>query len=444
MIRKLTLAFLLLYLFALMATQTIYGAAFFGVRWFALAGFAVLSALEWLSSPVRNVVTTMIQWRLSIYLVAWSLTVAMSDFQVFSLYRLLAHIMLLVPALLFLPSVFRLKQYTHLLRGLKLIVGIALLLCVAGLESSQGASPHGWYEGAFGNANALGHSAAIGIVLFTHSFINARPGPIKLSFAILIGLAVYLLLASFARSSFIAAFVGLGVLCYYYLPSLSRYVAGLFAVGIFSLMLFPGFSDAISGRILKHGGISATSSAFQQIIYSREVAFNAHIDGFLSRPWTGWGFGVDADTDLTGWQGEFSSVGFVGRDPVNDTLFTLESGGVVGFAAYLWILLLFRRAFPSRSAVNYHFHPKHRYSLDAELLNLQIAYLAAGLALVVLFQFDNTALAAGNLLAALLWIFLGAALAITGFRQRIANEIVYEPMHPSKNVSIRNESERCA
>lgn len=427
-----------------MATQTIYGAGFLGVRWIALVGLAGVSAFAWLASPVRNVETATIEKRLGIYLAAWLLTVAMSDYQVFSLYRYLAHAMILVPALLFLPSVFRPNQYIHLLSGLKLIVGVALLLSLAGMDSLRDASPHGWYRGTFGNANALGHAAAIGIILFTHSFITTRSGRLKLFFGLLVGIAVYLLLASFARSSFLATIGGLGVLYYYYSPSLSRYVAALALASVGVLLLFPAFLDSIDQRLYKHEGINTDGTAFQKITHSREIAFDAHIAGFLERPWTGWGFGVDANIDLTGWQGELSAVGFAGRDPVNDTLYTLESGGVVGLAAYFWLLLLFRRAFPSRSVAICNLHPKNRDSSLAGLLNLQIAFLAPGLALVVLFQFDNTALAAGNLLAALLWIFLGAALAISGFRLRIAKQIANESGRPLMTRSARNERERFA
>lgn len=398
-----------------------FGYLFFSLRWGSLGMLIAFSALSWLAIPRKVVHLDSVKQRVALYLFAWSITVIMSDYATFSGLRLAAHAMVLVPVMILIPECLRVRDYALILKGVMVIVGSILLVSALGGGGPTGSAVHGWYSGIVGNANAFGHMAAVGLVLFTHAFLSSPRGTRRKIFAALALLSVVLLLKSYARSSALAAVIGLGVLYLFYRAQISRYVALAATAVALALVAVPNFAEQISERVFKHDIANRLdNTALGRLLVSREAVFEQQIEGFRERPLVGWGFGVDSDTDLSLWQGEFQSTGFTGRDPVNDTLYTLETGGVVGFLAYAALVALLVGAWTQR-----------RFAAAAMRTDrcsvLYIAFLSLASMLAVLFQLDGTALAAGNFFAVLLWLSIGCVTGLSVLVRAEARRRVRRP-----------------
>ena len=95
---------------------------------------------------------------------------------------------------------------------------------------------------------------------------------------------------------------------------------------------------------------SNTSESFsEQIFKTRKDVWSAAWEGFQNRPFLGWGFGAD-DTISKEWNVQFTALGTVSRDHVNDTMIVLESTGIVGLMAYLLLILVAFKQIPTRSS----------------------------------------------------------------------------------------------
>lgn len=411
MLHSLTLLSLLVHLTSSAASQTAYGASFSFLRWvslFALVGFGFASWATTRRPPIRMEALNI---RVAVYLGLWSLTVVGADYPLFSAYRLAAHAMIVVAGLVLLPAVLRLKDFRILLPALKIVVGVILLISYFRPAQLTSMDDPNLVRGIMGDSNALGHTAAIGCLLFLHGFVSQRGtrwGSIQ---AALAALAAIMLIRSGARSAVVAFLGGFVPMLIFYRARLSRYFTIAAAAGGVALLALPFLSERISEFLVKHGSsqVEETDVTISSVGASRLSLWTREWSDFIERPLLGWGFGLDSQVNMSNWDGGFSSAGVTKIDPTNDTLYTLEEGGVVGFFAYVFMMsLLFKTWIPkmTRSAFEAELR-RPGYEPVAAIYEAQKAFYCLSILLVVLFEFDNTALAAGNFFAALLWVSLG-------------------------------------
>jgi O-antigen ligase len=410
LLRSLTLLALFIHLASLAATQTSYGANLSMLRWISLFALAGFGGLSWIAIGQRSLQLKSVNARVLIYLALWVLTVINAEYSLFSAYRWLAHAMIVVGCLVFLPRILRLKDATKLLWALKLIVTVILVVSYLKPAALTRFDDPSLYRGIFGNPNSLGHMSAVGCLLFLHGYVTQKGRPLRLLHGAIAGLAGILLIQSGARSSLLAFAGGFVVFYVFYKSQLSRYVVlGIIGAAVV-LIVSPNLPERISEFALKHE-LQSDDSITERIFATRTPAWQHHWEGFTERPLLGWGFGLDKDANLLNWHGEWTALGVVGRDPVNDIFYSLESGGIVGLFAYLFVLSLIFKAWIPRAL---------RSMLDAELRQPDYELLASGYeawkmfycltaSLIVMFEFDDTAFAA-NFFSALLWTSLGLSL----------------------------------
>jgi len=411
-LRKATLLCLLVHLVALAASQTAYREGFLALRWVSLFAMTGFGALDWVTSPPSPASLRSVAVRVLVYLSLWGLTVVNSDHSLFSAYRWSAHAMIVVASLVFLPRLIRLTDAAKLLLALKLIVGVVLVVSYFRPAERTYLDNPSLYRGILGNPNALGHMAAVGGLLFLHGFITQRRTRWGYFQGAMAGLAGVLLIQSGARSSTLAFLGGFLVMYVLYRSSLSRNLVIGAAIAVAALALSPDLTVRISAFIFKHSEFDQTSEVVDRITASRQTAWENHWQGFKERPWLGWGFGVDRNADLSKWNGDLTALGVTGRDPVNDVMYTLESGGVLGLFAYFYVLALIMKAWipaPVRATLDTALRRRGNEQL-ASLYDANKAFVCLTGLLIVMFEWDNTALAAGNFFAALLWVSLGLSL----------------------------------
>ena len=161
------------------------------------------------------------------------------------------------------------------------------------------------------------------------------------------------------------------------------------------------------------------SESFNPMI-SRVPVWTAAYEGFKKRPLLGWGFGADSTVSKS-WKIRLTSLGTVERDPVNDFLFMMEGCGVIGIGSYLFLIGLVLKQRPSRSQSAFlqnWMRDGTAASADLSLHHAHVVLFTIPVSLLVLNQFDNTALSAGNLISVILWLSAGCA---TALRCRIGN-----------------------
>jgi O-antigen ligase len=434
---NLTLLSLFTHLASLAATQTAYGAFFSTLRWISLFLFAGSALLLASTSGRLSSQLKVVDLRVLVYLGLWAFTVINSDQPLFSGYRWAAHAMIVVSCLVCLPRVVRMVDAWKLLLVLKLIIGLMLVVSYLRPAEFNVFDDRTLYKGIFGNPNALGHMAAVGCLLFLHGFITQQKSRWGQFQAVMAGLAGLLMIQSGARSSTLAFLGGFSVLFVLYRSRLSRYLALGGLVTILALVIYPDQSGRVENFVFKHG-MTQSGSALDRVTSTRQTAWESHWEGFEKKPVLGWGFGVDQDTDLSQWHGELTALGSTGRDSVNDIMYTLESGGVVGLVAYVLILSLIFNAWIPRVL---------RARLDvmrgqpgnetlASVYEVQRAFFCLTALLIVLFELDNTALAAGNFFAALLWFSLGLSIGLYNKLRRELRRHAIKPSFLRSPVSV--------
>jgi len=203
---------------------------------------------------------------------------------------------------------------------------------------------------------------------------------------------------------------GLVLLSYFYpskLKGKALWVA-LLAGGL--ALAVPQMPNAVKRVVLR--GDMERMTLLEQVLVTRTEVWEAAWEGFKKRPALGWGFGAD-DTISKQWVPEPTATGVVSRDSVNDILIVLESTGVVGLIAYILLVLLSLKQIPTRRERlvlrRMHSPPPVAKEVDFSVYhNHAIAFTAAA-ALFVTFQFDSTALSAGNFLSVALWLCVAIA-----------------------------------
>jgi Lipid A core - O-antigen ligase and related enzymes len=383
------------------------------MRWVSLASLSAFGLLTWVSRDQR-ISLGALNLRVAVYLILWGLTVIGGVFPLFSIYRLLAHVLVVVSCLVLLPQAIQLNDGNRALIVLKALIAVTLIISwvnPAPLTSYDSANQ---FRGIFGNSNSLGHMAAIGCLLFMHGFLTASNrtfGKLELLLTIFCG---YILIRSGARSSSVALLAGLVALFVIRKEMNTRNLLAGWGVVLSGLILAITLQSHIVDFVFKSRARENPKLVTQSISYSRLPTWSASWEGFKQRPLLGWGFGVDSDTDLSNWHGQFTAIGFTGRDALNDLTFTLETGGIVGCFAYFFLLAFAIKLWIPPLQAGW--LSKGLQQAECEIVNSAIeaqqAFACLTVMLIVLFEFDDTALSAGSFPSVLLWTSLGFSAAL--------------------------------
>jgi O-antigen ligase len=406
---------LIAYLFTLAITQTVYAEPFMNLRWVALGAVTASACADWILVATRggHRVRGNNGHLLAIYLLATFGTVIYAQNWVFSGMRWTSHAAMLVVSLLFLPQIMIPGQTRQILLILKVVMSTLLIFSwlrpIIELIPDTG----DLYHGAMGNSNTMGHIAFIAAMLYLSPALSAREFRTRLFSAAMMIAATLTVWQSGARSSIIALSIGVLLLFYYYRREAQRYLIIAVLLGGVTMIAFPTLPSEISRFIMKADD-RTDLSLDNPVLRTRIPTFTAAYNGFKERPLLGWGFGAsshtsrDAEVKLTSW-------GIVNRDAVNDFMFMLEGCGIVGFLAYLLLMYIVFKQAPSksqRSVLNDYFQGKIKYSKAISLHQTHALLYVLSVSLIVLNQFDNTALSAGNLICMTLWASTGCAITL--------------------------------
>src|SRR5271157_6121062 len=175
-VSSLSMPALFIYLGTLAIAQTVYGEAFMNARWLALAFLLVIAAAYWFStkrlraSRGSDKSTTIVL----VYLGITFLSVITAENPLFSGMKGASHAAMILVFLLFLWQSLTVKQVSQALNILKWLIVILIVLSWLNPSTVNYREDIDLYSGAFGNPNAMGQVAAVGSLLFLHSFLTAK------------------------------------------------------------------------------------------------------------------------------------------------------------------------------------------------------------------------------------------------------------------------------
>ncbi|MBF0309870.1 MAG: O-antigen ligase family protein [Magnetococcales bacterium] len=265
-----------------------------------------------------------------------------------------------------------------------------------------------YFRGILGSPNSLGHDAFIGCLLYLHgSLTEPRPILQKLNSA-MAAVAIVVVFMTSARSSFMALLVGMLLLFFFYRSKFRNKIAIPILLGLLVLAISPEESLAyIRNFIVKH---TPADEGLSNILVSRKPLWEAYMDGFLERPWFGWGFGAMKGMEGS-WNFELTSLGVMKRDGVNDVLFLLEGCGIVGLISYLSLLYLVLSYRPTAKVTRFLVlfrKPPVEIGRQKYHHGHAIAYCVS-VAMLCLFQLDDTAFSGGSFIPVLCWLHVAVA-----------------------------------
>ena len=394
----------LLYMFALVMTQTTLGQGLSNLRWISLGVVSLTGVFFWLAARRRSADGDLATIALAIYLACTGISVVFAEDWFFSLFRWGTHALMVFVLYLFLREVVSLSQVVGITWAAKVGLGVAvpLLLFESGLLSTADTSS--LHRTSFINANTLGHFSAVAGLLFIHGAATSRSFILRNVQALAAIVSFMTIWHSGARSSFVAASVGVLLLTRYYRGFFSGWVIVGLAVLFLAGIVAPSVSTEIESFVVKDKGKELALTP-ANIVRTRTNVWQDSWNGFKARPMFGWGFGAHEGIEGN-WRLSGSALGYTSRDLVNDTLFILESTGLVGLVGFLVLVVSFLRHRPPRVS-----------GIDSSpaikaLYDYNVLYSVLLVSLLCLFQFDDTGLSAGNLPSALLWLSAGLAAAM--------------------------------
>jgi len=401
------------YLGALAVTQTVYGSPFMNTRWFTLGILVIACGFYWFSAKPSLLDSSDDKNNLLIliYCALTFLTIVAAENPLFSGMKWISHTLMLLVFLVFLRQSLKANQVNPVmlfLKGTIVTLLFASWVKPASLVSSLDVQ---LYRGAFGSPNAMGQVAAIGALLLIHGVLTGKIQWLRYLEASVAALALWLTWSSGARSAIVAFLTGMVLMNYFYRERLSKKTIGITLLMAFLMIATPDLPK--TARLVLLRGDRTSESFSEQIFKSRTEVWSASWEGFQKRPFLGWGFGAD-DTISKEWNVQFTALGTVSRDNVNDTMIMLESTGIVGLMAYLLLILVALKQLPTRYQRWMLFQPSFSMPLgiDLSLYHIHaIAYILA-ISLIVMVQFDNTALSAGNFISVVLWLCVAVSGAI--------------------------------
>jgi O-antigen ligase len=325
-----------------------------------------------------------------------------------------------------------------------------------------------YFRGAMGDPNSLGHIAAICALIYLHGAVTGRTKWWRTVQLIVSSIGIVILLLSGARSSMTLFIVGMGLTNFYYgltrslMRSLLAKSVILISIALILTFARPTLSALHSAAMnfITKDMYSSEGLSAKTVFSTRERLWSDAWEGFKRRPLLGWGFGAIADIP-TDWSISPTSADLI-RDVTNDMLFTLEGSGLVGFLAYLGLMISILRQSPTRQQISrlwrsrrigmrakrlllsaYHSILKKSYTLGQELIfqkgtengidseSIQlpldhghaIMYILS-VSLIVLFLFDCSAFSAGSIISAIFWMSGGAAGLLHSDAVRNGNRII--------------------
>jgi O-antigen ligase len=401
------------YLAALAVTQTVYGSQFMNARWFTLGILVIACGFYWFSAKPSFLGPSDDKCNLLIliYFAMTFLTIVAAENHLFSGMKWISHVLMLLVFLIFLRQSLKVNQVNPVLWFLKGTI-VTLLLASwmkpASLVSSLDVQ---LYRGAFGSPNAMGQVAAIGALLLIHGALTGKIQWLRYLEASVAALALWLTWSSGARSAMIAFLTGIVLMNYFYRARLGKKTVVITLLMAFLMIAMPDLPK--TARLVLLRGERTSESFSEQIFKSRKDVWSAAWEGFQNRPFLGWGFGAD-DTISKEWNVQFTALGTVSRDNVNDTMIMLESTGIVGLIAYLLLILVALKQIPTRYQRWMLYQPSFSIpsEIDFSLYHIHAITYILATSLIVMVQFDNTALSAGNFISVVLWLCVAVSGAI--------------------------------
>ena len=421
------------YIASLALAITVYGAKLMVLRWYALAGLMITSGLYWASSrkgqPHGSERTDNIL--VVAYLMATFLSVISAENQLFSGLRWLSHAFMLVALLVLLKNSLNAEHTAAIFLFLKGVIAALLLVSWLNPISPVVMKTSQLYRGALGCSNAMGQIATTGAILYLHGFLIEkqkrwlRVGQLGMAL-----LALWIMWSSGSRSALVAFLAGLAAMNYFYPKIIRGKILFVALVATFSMFAFPSLPGNIRQVILRED--KPARSISEQLLVTRLSVWTASWNGFQKRPLFGWGFGAD-DGIASKWETQLVALGTVARDNVNDTLVIMEGAGVVGLGAYILLVIFVLRQIPTRSErhllARLHSPPSGPKGYALSNYNLHAITFIIGAALLLMVQFDNTALSAGNFVSVTLWLCVALAGAIR--KKVMADELLYQRQRQS-------------
>jgi len=401
------------YLGTLAVTQTVYGSHFMNTRWFTLGILVIACGFFWFSArpSTHDSSNDKSNLLVLVYFAMTFLTIVAAENPLFSGMKWISHALMLLVFLVFLRQSLKANQVNLIVLFLKGTIVTLLFASWMKPESMISSLDMELYRGAFGSSNAMGQVAAIGTLLFIHGMLTGKIHWLRYLEASLAVLALWLTWSSGARSAMIAFLTGIVLMNYFYRTRLSKKTIWITLLMAFLMVAMPNLPK--TARLVLTRQSNTSDSFSEQIFKTRKEVWSAAWEGFQNRPFLGWGFGAD-DTISKEWNVQFTALGTVSRDHVNDTMIVLESTGIAGLMAYLLLILVALRQIPTRKQR----WMLHRTSSSSPLeINLSLYHIHAvtyilAISLIVMVQFDNTALSAGNFISVVLWLCVGVSGAI--------------------------------
>jgi len=424
-IPKPILVSLLFYIGTLTATQTVYGQQFMALRWVALGIFTLVSFICWLlgrvpqRGPMDKRGDPVIVF---IYLGATLLSVATAENIQFSGLKWATQGMLILSCMIFLRGTFNPEKTKDLLGPLKTLSFVLLLISLL-FPAPARVFDNPYFRGAMGDSNSMGHVASICALVFLQGAMTTRKRSWKFGQLAVAAFAFMILIRSGARSSAFAFLVGLMLFNFYF--GLARSL--LAKAGAFLLVAFILASPMIHSQAMhflakeeRRFDYSSLSAPLREagkkgllpssMFATRERLWSEAWEGFMRRPFLGWGFGANADIQKE-WSIGPTGAGLT-RDITNDFLFILEGSGLIGFLAYLGLLFFILKQSPPRQQI-FMLRQGFRKGIVDEV-TVSRAYVHSqfyilSISLLVLFFFDGSAFSAGSLISAIFWVSAAAA-----------------------------------
>jgi len=404
-----TLLSLFFYIATLALALTWYGADLMNLRWLALSFVLLTSAFCWAFSRQgklyqREKNDNML---VLVYLILTFMSVIVAENALFSGLRWVSHGMVIFTLLVLLKNSLTTEHAARILLFLKAV--IFTLLLVSWLKPLMPGVKVGpdlvVYAGAFGSSNALGQVAAVGAVLYLHGCLTDKARWMRLAQGGMSCLAVWLMWAAGSRSALMAFLTSL-VLMYYFYPRLVHGKVVLVVLLVTALMIaFSWVPGKIQQVVLRSS--NPVQNVSEQLLVTRKSVWEASWAGFQKRPLLGWGFGATSGIPKD-WKVELKALGTIQRDAINDTLFVLEGTGVVGLVAYALLVVFTLRQMPTkkerRLLGRIHSPPFRFGAFDFSIYHLHAVAFILAVSLLLMVQFDNTALSAGNFVSVTLWL----------------------------------------
>ena len=209
----------------------------------------------------------------------------------------------------------------------------------------------------------------------------------------------------------IAFLTGIVLMNYFYGARLSKKTIWITLLIAFLMVAIPDLPKTT--RLVLTRQSNSSESFSEQVFKTRKEVWSAAWEGFQNRPFLGWGFGAD-DTISKEWKVQFTALGTVSRDSVNDTMIVLESTGIVGFIAYLLLIMVAFKQIPTRYQrwMLQKISPSPPLKIDLSVYHNHAIIFILATSLIVMVQFDNTALSAGNFISVILWLCVALSGAI--------------------------------